>query len=196
MIQQSHSTDPEFLLWKTVVNDDEKAFSKLFELFYPPLSVYAKRYIEEQAIREDLVQDVFAALWEDRKKLSITTSVRNYLAVSVRNHCLNHLRREGLTRQYQESMLTENNGSDDEDIYLLTELYELLEKALSKLPATYRIVFEMHRMEGKDYNEIAETLHISVRTAKRYKSQVIEILKKELKDYLPLLALVYPHLLN
>lgn len=194
---QLHSQDPDLLLWNTVVSDDEKAFEKLFSLFYPSLAIYAKRYIEERTIREDIVQDVFAALWEGRKKLLIKTSVRSYLILAVRNHCLNYLRKEGLSRQYQDFVTEEHSTSaEEEDFYLLSELNDLLEKALDKLPATYRLVFEMHRMEGKDYEEIAETLHISVRTAKRYKSQVIDILKDELKDYLPLFVLVYSQISN
>lgn len=190
--------DPDKLLWNTVVNDDEKAFEKLFGLFYPPLSVYAKKYIQQQEIREDIVQDVFANLWEDRKKLNITTSIRNYLIISVRNHCINYLRREGLSRQYTEFVSTNQFALEEEtnDFYLLTELNELLDKTLAKLPETYRIVFEMHRMEGKSYEEIAETLQISVRTAKRYKSLVMDMLKKELKDYLPFIALLYFNMPN
>lgn len=191
MCQLNQIADPEYLFLKTVVNDDEKAFEKLFGLFYPPLTIYAKKYIEERVLREDIVQDVFAALWENRKNLSITTSIRNYLIVAVRNGCLNHLHREGLSKKYQEFVSAEYIDVESEEVYSLTELRELLEKALAKLPETYRIVFEMHRMEGKDYNEIAAALNISVRTAKRYKSQVVEVLKEELKDYLPLLVLIY-----
>lgn len=190
MYNPNQILDPEYLFLKTVVNDDEKAFEKLFELFYPPLSVYAKKYIDERTLREDIVQDVFATLWENRKKLSITSSVRNYLIVAVRNGCLNYLHREGIFRQYQEVLYTEYVEAESEDVYLLTELRDLLDKTLAKLPEAYRMVFEMHRLEGKDYKEIAETLHISIRTAKRYKSQVVDILKEELKDYLSLLALV------
>ncbi|MDR2919254.1 MAG: RNA polymerase sigma-70 factor [Tannerella sp.] len=196
MQEQPPGTEPEYLLWKTVVNDDEKAFQKLFELFYPALCIYAKKYIEERSIREDIVQDMFVYLWEDRKKLSITTSLRNYLMVAVRNRCFNYLHKEGIIRQYQESISSDYAEPQDEEMYLLSELYDLLDKTLAKLPETYRLVFEMHRMQGKDYNEIAETLNISVRTAKRYKSQVIDILQKELKDYLPLIVLMYPHMFN
>ena len=195
MTRLSHMQDTELLLWNTAVNDDEKAFEKLFELFYPPLLSYAKRYIEEQAVREDIVQDVFIALWEGRKKLTITSSIRSYLILAVRNHCLNYLRKEGLIRQYQE-LKQEGEQIADENIYLLSELYDLFEKALAKLPAAYRIVFEMHSLEGRDYAEIAERLNISVRTAKRYKSQVIVTLKEELKDYLPLVILVYPNIIS
>ncbi|MDR0748623.1 MAG: RNA polymerase sigma-70 factor [Tannerellaceae bacterium] len=185
-----HTPDPETLLWKTVVNDDEKAFETLFCFFYPPLCVYARRYVDSLHAREDIVQDVFVALWEDRKRLSIAGPVRCYLVAAVRNHCLNYLRREGFLRNYQES-IKETDRQDTNDIYLLTELYELLEKALSKLPDTYRLVFEMHHMEGKNYEEIAQSLNISVRTAKRYKSQVTDFLKQDLKDYLPLLGLLF-----
>lgn len=189
-------SDQEYFINQNLVDDDEKAFKKLFELYYPPLAIYARKYIEERSIREDIVQDVFVTLWEDRKRLSVTTSVRNYLIVAVRNGCLNYLRREGLLRQHHEYISLKHTDSEDENVYLLTELRELLDKALARLPETYRLVFEMHRMEGKDYNEIAEALNISVRTAKRYKSQVVDILKEELKDYLPLIGLVYPALLN
>lgn len=193
MSELLNNPDAELLLWSTVVNDDEKAFEKLFGLFYSPLIFHAKKYIVEQAIREDIVQDVFVALWEGRKRLKITNSVRNYLMLSVRNNCLNHLRKEGLTYKYQEFILASKvDGSDD--VYLLSELYDLLEKALDKLPASYRIVFELYRMEEKNYSEIANKLNISVRTAKRYKRYVSEFLKEELKDYLPLILLFYPHI--
>lgn len=196
MDQSSHNTEPELLLWKMTVNDDKKAFEKIFRLFYQPLIMYAKKFIEEQPMREDIIQDVFTSLWEDRKKLFITGSVHNYLISSVKHHCLNHLRREGLLQNYQK-LIQENTISDQQqdadNVYLLTELYELLGKALSRLPDTYRKAFEMHRLEGINYEEIAQKLNISIRTAKRYKSQVTDQLKKDLKDYLPLLPLYLFH---
>ena len=188
MSHSQHSSEPEILLWKMVVNEDEKAFEKIFTLFYPALFLYAKRYIIEPAACEDIVQDTFVKLWESRKKLAITVSLHNYLTVSVRNSCLNYLKKEGVIRQYQEAAYMTPN-ENDEDIYTLTELYDMLKKALSKLPENYRVVFEMHRMEGKSYDEIAEKLNLSVRTVKRYKSQVIEILKDDLKDYLHLIVI-------
>jgi RNA polymerase sigma-70 factor (ECF subfamily) len=190
MTHSQHQSEPELLLWKMVVNDDEKAFEKIFTLFYPALAQYAERYIDEQVVREDLVQDVFATLWEDRKRLVVSTSLRSYLMVSVRNSCLNHLKKEGVRRQYHESIYRDNvvSEQDEGDLYTLTELYEMLDKALAKLPDSYRIVFEMHRMEGKTYEEIAEKLNLSVRTVKRYKNQVVEALRGDLKDYLYLIS--------
>ncbi|GAB6120948.1 RNA polymerase sigma-70 factor [Dysgonomonas termitidis] len=185
----SHILDLDQLLEKVVNLDDEKAFEQLFQLFYSPLQNYAKRYIHNQSVYEDIVQEVFVSLWENRKTLHIV-SVRNYLLVSVRNHCLNFLKKEGLTYRYQEFVLKTASQKNNEDLYLLTELYEMLDKALAKLPETYRMIFEKHRIEKMSYEDIAEELHISVRTAKRYKCYVMDVLKKELKDYLTLMMLI------
>ncbi|WP_347394427.1 sigma-70 family RNA polymerase sigma factor, partial [Parabacteroides leei] len=76
---------------------------------------------------------------------------------------------------------------NNDDFYTLTELQELLAKALNKLPEDYRRVFILNRFEDKSYGEIAESMDISTRTVERYKNKAIELLKKDLKDYLPLL---------
>lgn len=174
------------LLWDVSINDNEKSFRKLFELYYPALCVYAKRFIEGKATREDIVQDVFLSIWENRKHISIEVSTKNYLLTCVRNHCLNYLRQH--TTESIEQLIQNNipiYAVSNDDFYTLTELRELLAKSISKLPDDYRRVFELNRFEGKSYGEIAESMDISVRTVERYKNKAIEILKKELKDYLP-----------
>lgn len=178
--------DLDQLLWKTVNLDDEKAFEQLFGFFYQPLLKYAGKYIDNRSVCEDIVQETFVSLWEHRKTLYISQSVRSYLIASIRNHCLNHLKKEGVTHKYDEFILNTTSQKEIEDFYLLTELSEMLDKALARLPETYRMVFEMHRIEKKSYENIANELCISVRTAKRYKSHVVDILRKDLKDYLPL----------
>lgn len=178
-------------LWNAVAKGDDGKFRILFELFYPPLCIYAKQYVENS---EDIVQNVFVSLWESRHKIIIGTSIRNYLVIAVRNQCLDYLRRDKRMQQYidYQNIHNQNRTSNNDELLLLSELQDLLAKALSQLPESYRIVFEMHRMEGKDYAEIAEKLGISIRTAKRYNAATSEFLKKDLRDYLPLLLLYSP----
>jgi RNA polymerase sigma-70 factor (family 1) len=180
-------------LWNAVVKGDDGKFRELFDLFYPVLCVYAKQYVENN---EDIVQNVFVSLWESRHKIIIGTSIRNYLVVSVRNQCFDYLRRNERMKQYMDyqNINNLNQTSNNEEVLLLSELQDLLAKALAQLPESYRIVFEMHRMEGKDYAEIADKLGISIRTAKRYNAATTELLKKNLRDYLPLLLLYSPFL--
>lgn len=175
------------LLQSVSAEDDEVAYCKLFEYFYPALCLYARRFIDEKQVREDIVQDVFVLVWENRKKISINTSARSYLMMAVKNYCLNYLRRLNYIEDYEHYQeCVPVYSTDSDELFLFSELQELLEKALCKLPDDYRRVFELNRLEDKNCTEIAEEMNLSVRTVERYRNKASELLKKELKDYLPL----------
>lgn len=185
--------DVNHLLWSISVNDDEAAYRSLFERYFAALCLFAKRYIEDRAVREDIVQDVFFNIWEKRKSISPHISARNYLMTCVKNLSLNYLRKQGYIQDYQNKIIDNppiySNG--EEELFLLNELEALLEQTLAKLPPEYRMAFEMSRMEQKSMDEIAEIMGVSVRTVERYRNKALDILKKELKDYLPILMLLF-----
>lgn len=89
-----NSIDIDSLLLDISLKDDKHSFQKLFESCYAPLCLFAKRYIEDLNVREDIVQEVFFQLWEKRKNISVNTSARNYLIACVKNICLNQIKRE------------------------------------------------------------------------------------------------------
>jgi len=184
--------DADHLLWCVSINDDRQAFRFLFEYFYAPLCIYAKRFIEDKSTREDVVQDVFFSVWEKRKSITINTSAKNYLITSVKNNCLNFIRKQDNRQEYQNNLI-ENPpvySENTHEIYNLNELQDLLARTLEKLPEEYRLAFVMSRMEDKSPAEIAEAMGVSIRTTERYKKRAIEILKHELKDYLPLSVII------
>jgi RNA polymerase sigma-70 factor (ECF subfamily) len=177
------------LLWNISINDDKSAFRTLFETYYAPLCLYAKRFIEDRAEREDIVQDVFFSIWEKRKQILPSISAHNYLVTCVKNSCLNYLRKVSYFQTYQ-SKITEKPPLYEENpdkLYALKELQGLLEKALKKLPKEYRLAFTLSYNEKKSIAEIAEIMQVSVRTVERYRHRALEILKVELRDYLPLI---------
>lgn len=114
-------------------------------------------------------------------------SARNYLITATKNHSLNYLQRnhEEYVDQFSQEQIP-IYAESGEELYTWEELQTLLREALAKLPENYRYVFEKNRFENKSYGEIAEDMQISIRTVERYKNKAIEILKTELKDYLPL----------
>ena len=75
-------------------------------------------------------------------------------------------------------------------IHTLDELYRMLYETLDKLPENYRTVFMKSFFEGKTHVEIAEEMNLSVKSINRYKQKTMELLRNELKDYLPLLLLL------
>ncbi len=171
-------------------NTKEREFKQLFETYYAPFCLYAKRFIKEDQLREDLVSDVFASLWSkwDDIELQKETTV-SYIKTSVKNSCLNYLKHLEYELNYAEQCL--NNApqyaTSPDCVYTLKELYYILNEALKKLPENYQSVFMKSFYEGKTHSEIANEMNISVKSVDRYKAKTMQELAKEFKDYLPLL---------
>ena len=179
--------DLEGLFLRIALKDDKEAFKKIFESFFAPLCIYAQRYISNQNICEDIVQEVFFNLWKKRKTLEITVSVRNFLITNVKNSCIDYLRRKEVESRYITFQSEKFNDEYDlEEFYYVLELEESMGKALSKLPEHVRTVFEMNRFKGITYSEIAKQNNISVKTVEAYVSRVLKMLRVELKEYLPI----------
>ena len=68
----------EYLLWSISNNDDQVAYRSLFEQYYVSLCQFARRYIDDQETREDIVQDVFFTIWEKRKTIIPYTSGKTF----------------------------------------------------------------------------------------------------------------------
>lgn len=185
----------DMLFRKVSLQDDEEAFRILFYDFFAPLCVFAHRYLEEMEACEDIVQETFYRIWKNRKDLDIQISARNFLITSVRNACLDLIRRQEIEKRWIEKRLEEDT-EEYEDLYTTQELESLLNHALDKLPEQIASTFRMNRFGGKTYVEIAEEKQISVKTVEAYMTRALKFLRIELKDYLPILLILYPHWLG
>ena len=184
------------LFRKVSLQDDEEAFRILFYDFFAPLCVFAHRYLEEMETCEDIVQETFYRIWKNRKDLDIQISARNFLITSVRNACLDLIRKQEIEKRWIEKRLEEDTEEEYEDLYTTQELESLLNQALDKLPEQVASTFRMNRFDGKTYVEIAEEKQISVKTVEAYMTRALKFLRIELKDYLPILLILYPYLLG
>ena len=166
-----------------------KHYSSFFQ-FFSPLCIFAHRYIERWETCEDVVQESFLKIWENRKSIRIETSARNFLVTSVRNNCIDYLRKQELELAWKQWKISKGDEPSG-DIYSIVELRTMLAEALDKLPENTRLIFEKNRFEGKKYTEIAEEQQISVKTVEAHISKALKILRVELKDYLPFLILLF-----
>ena len=180
----------ETLYLKIAFEDDHKVFKELFFEFYPSLCVFAERYISSPEICEDIVQEVFFNIWKNRKTLNIHSSFRNFLITSVRNRCLDYLRKESSHNTYIENYTSSFTSPSPIDVYTTKELQEMLQIALNKLPQNVQLAFDMSRTKEMTYKEIATEMGVSSKTVESYISQALKTLREELKDYLPLLLLL------
>lgn len=174
-------------LYISMQQGNKKAFDTLFIKYYAMLCAFARSFVSLEDA-EEVVQDTMLQIWENRKTNHIDSSVHHYLFKAVKNKCYTLMTRNSLRFQI-ENILTPDIQElfEDPDFYIIEELTQKIEKAILNLPESYRVAFEMHRFQNKTYQEIAEELNISSKTVDYRIQQALKQLRKELKDYLPLL---------
>ncbi|KAF0199383.1 MAG: RNA polymerase sigma-70 factor ECF subfamily [Bacteroidetes bacterium] len=173
---------------------DVKVFESVFREFYAPLCVHARRYLIDPDVAEEVVQDMFFKMWERRDALIITSSLAAYLYKSVTNHSLNHIKYQSHLRKYQEyvGFRTEDHQSVSvHDALVHSDLEKQLISLVKSMPERRRMIFEMSRLEGLRYHDIAEKLGISLKTVEIQMSKALEFMRERLRDYLPTLWLIF-----
>ncbi len=151
-------------------------FDILFKRYYRQLCLYAAHYLKgDIAASEDIVQDCFVKLWQQEAKRDITDK-RAFLYSTVRNACIDTLRR-------QHPEMTSIDPSDLEEIISDEEAIDRSEQeakvweTIDALPDRCREVFLMAKRDGMTYNEIAEALNISVKTVEHQISKAMKKLR-------------------
>jgi RNA polymerase sigma-70 factor (ECF subfamily) len=149
-------------------NGDKKAFESIYLIYHKQVLGLAIRYLKDQQLAEDAVQDVFSKLWSNRHKLDSEKSIKAFLFTVLKNHVLNMIkkRKRQILRQfeYAEVNKKESRSTDQEIIYEDTE--NILSEGLNKLPEKKKIVFNLKTIEGYSNREIANQLGISIHTVK------------------------------
>lgn len=151
-------------------------FDILFKRYYRQLCLYAAHYLKgDIAASEDIVQDCFVKLWQQEAKRDITDK-RAFLYSTVRNACIDTLRR-------QHPEMTSIDPSDLEEVISDEEAVDRSEQeakvweTIDALPDRCREVFLMAKRDGMTYNEIAEALNISVKTVEHQISKAMKKLR-------------------
>lgn len=170
----------EYELINRIKNSDKQAFELLFTTYYKFLCRFAYMITKNKESAEEIVQTLFVQLWEMRKNLLITTNVKNYLCVSLRNMCVNYLKKEIVTekreKEYFVNSLNDSNFNEENFKQKLTE-------ALYSLPEKCRTVYYLKNMEGLTHKEIAEYLDISEKTIENHITKALKYLRELLSPY-------------
>lgn len=166
--------------------NNHKNFEQVFTGFYVNLCRFAYTYVKNEEMAEEVVQELFISLWEQRDRLEIKTSVRSFLYTSVRNRALNYIRNHK-TRALHEDDFAEHQVEQVDYIINFCEreeLQSLITEAIGELPDQCRTVFELSRNEGLSYKEIAEKLSVSPKTVENQMGIALKKLRGKLGPYL------------
>jgi RNA polymerase sigma-70 factor (ECF subfamily) len=165
-------------------------FKNLYMTYSPSLYVYARRFVENAQVREDIVCDVFARLWQKGEDFILKEETAlAFLKTSVRNACLNHIRALNSADNFATFHIGIPSYADSpEAIYTLDEMYSMLYAAVEKLSPAEKAIFHESFMMEKKQADIARNLGVSIKTVERYRKRILDFLKHELKDNLPVIA--------
>jgi RNA polymerase sigma-70 factor (family 1) len=166
-------------------------FDYFFDKYYQGLCVYAYRMLKSNSEAEDLVQDFFVRILENRATISIETSVKSYFIRSVHNRCLDNLAHQKVKISHEQFRLKMLSEEDLQEYPLLdSELAQQIERAIQNLPGLIRETFMLNRFENLSYQQIAKQENVSAKTIEYRISKALTILRKDLGDYLMLLLFV------
>ncbi len=163
---------------------DVKEFESLFRSSYVSLVRYAKTIIKDHDTAEEIVQDLFFRLWQDKEKINIASSLNGYLFRAVYNRCLHLIsHRKIVEKHVRETTSEQSSGPEDpSDILHYRDLQNRIATILGRLPERCGRIFCMNRFEGLKYAEIAEKLSVSVKTVEASMGKALREFRKELDE--------------
>jgi RNA polymerase sigma-70 factor (family 1) len=176
---------------------DSEAFKWIYDTYRARLYRFALKFLPS-AEAEEVVQDIFLKLWENRLNHSIKYSLSAFLFTITRNHILNLLKKNNREAEliaefqwqatrYIDSVFASENDTDQEKV---------AQHILEQLPAQRREVFKKVRIEGKSYKETSNELNISINTVSDHLTKANQVIKKLLTAYSHLLVLTIAHLVK
>ncbi|NSL90386.1 RNA polymerase sigma factor [Chitinophaga solisilvae] len=175
-----NKTDAELVL--LLQTSDVSAFDSLYWKYHQAVYRNILKFVKDGAAAEDILQEVFARLWEKRMEIQATQSVGGWLFVISFNLSVNYVR-----KKLREQALHKNLFNlDAEDQLVLDrknmdeEQYNLLEQAIAQLSPKKRTIVTRCKLEGKTYDEVASELNISRNTVKEHLSAAMI----KLNDYM------------
>ena len=165
---------------------DRAAYSQIFDRYSGLLVSHAYRMLGDRDEANDVVQDIFMALWQKGKELELNVSLSSYLYGSVRNRVLNRMSHDKVVARYVESIMTYMNKGETlvEDLILAKELEKLIEIEIAALPERMREIFILHRKEELSYKEIADKLGITDHTARQQVYNATKILRSKIRLFI------------
>ncbi|RHU26289.1 RNA polymerase sigma-70 factor [Parabacteroides sp. TM07-1AC] len=172
-------------------------FEDIYLSYFSKMKHFATEYVISDEDAENIVQDVFVELWENKEMLNMHMNLIAYLFTTIKNKCLNHMRHKIVvqntaTKMQEEYLISLRMNLDsleafDNKLFSDQDIEKIINRALDSLPEKCRTIFFMSKIEGKKQKEIAQELNISINTVGTQIGIAYKKLRTELKDYLPIM---------
>jgi len=177
---------------KSLVSDNKKALDELYNYYYPRLYAFAKKFLKVEDDINDILQEVFIKIWENRKNIKNVETFNAYIFTITKNAVVSYFREktkliafESRVREMAtaEGYLTENTAE-------YKDIKEKVDQLIEQLPQKRQQIFKLSREQGLSNKEIASEMGISVKTVEDHIMHAIRFLKNNLKT-LDIITLLY-----
>jgi RNA polymerase sigma-70 factor (ECF subfamily) len=160
---------------------DDKALAFFYKEFYPALSFFANKWLEDRQVSEEIASEAFVKTWRKRDKLDSYGAIRAYLYKIVRRDCWKvQQRKKPIPIELTENIISTDNETAFDRI-VEAEVARLISSALDELPPGSRKILSMYYLDGKSTGKIAHELNLHPSTVKTQKKNGLEAMRKILK---------------
>lgn len=164
-------------------NGELTAFDALYWKYHRSIYLNILGLIKDRAAAEDLLQEVFIALWENRQVIDANQPVAGWLYAVSHNKSINYLKKTLRQSILNTEVAAELYPGDQDDDTDKNDKLQMLEEAIRQLSAQQQKVFELCKIQGYTYEETAVELHISRHTVKEYLSLAMAGIKEYLDNH-------------
>ncbi len=160
-------------------------FKDIFLTYYNPLCNYALSILHDEVLVEDIIQEVFLHFWNQRHTIDLSGNIKSYLFTATKHQVFESIRKDKSRNKMLEGFLMQNNLhniQNDEQEWSEWVKIDQVYSSLRHLPPKCREVFELAKLKGLTYSQIAETMQISPKTVENHMAKAFTILRDKLKD--------------
>jgi RNA polymerase sigma-70 factor, ECF subfamily len=169
-------------LVRRIKENDKLAFELIFNKFSRKLYYFTLGYVHSQSESEEIIQNVFVSLWENRDMISEAFPLQNYLYKVTVNHIYNYFKHQLVRRRYIENMILEGTDIDQDTVQdiLTNDLGEIVNKIIGELPLRQKVIYRLSRVDGLSHFEIAQRLGLSVRSVENQIYRALKYIREKL----------------
>ncbi len=171
------------ILIESLRNGDEKAYTYLIDSYHHKLCVYANSLVKNIYSAEDIVQNVFIKVWEQRARLKSDHAIKSFLYKLVYNEFIDLYRKNqslfSLEKTYYDAL---NSVVLEDDHESFQRILKVVNKEIESLPPKCKEVFILSKKEGLTNIEIAEHLEVSIKTVEAQITKAFSILRSSLEE--------------
>lgn len=148
----------------------QQAFKQLYEHLHPHIYRFIYAILKDQTHSEEILQETFITLWVNRHKLAPQQALYPYLYLIARRLTIDAFRKASTESKFKERLhwLDSASCNHTEDQLLLHDLRQHIDEGMNRLPQQQRIIFQLNRLEGLSYDEIAQKLQLSRNTVRNH----------------------------